>query len=287
VHGNGVELKIAKASRIFTLVVFAGLLAFAGGVAVAESGDALPDAPVPQVVAPETAAPQTQDHRAEAARELQVAKKQRVLGVVPNFNTVINGYGVALSPGQKTDLAFRSSVDPFIFVSAALIAGLSEVQDTHKGYGWGPSGYFKRAGAAYADDFDGNMISNALFPILFHQDPRYFRKGSGPAPGTPVRPGQSLDEYGFRHRMGYAVANVAIRKGDNGRWQPNYSTVLGNLTTGAISNIYYPADERGAVLTVENALTVTAERAIGCVFAEFWPDIELHVLRVKPKVVQQ
>jgi len=52
----------------------------------------------------------------------------------------------------------------------------------------------------------------------------------------------------------YAVANSVICKGDNRRWQPNYSNVLGNLASGGISNIYYPAQDRNGVeLTFENA----------------------------------
>ena len=44
-----------------------------------------------------------------------------------------------------------------------------------------------------------------------------------------------------------------ICKGDNGKWQPNYSSVLGNLAAGAISNLYYPAKDRDGVgLTFES-----------------------------------
>ena len=43
-----------------------------------------------------------------------------------------------------------------------------------------------------------------------------------------------------------------ICKGDNGNWQPNYSSILGNLAAGAISNLYYPAKDRDGVgLTFE------------------------------------
>ena len=52
---------------------------------------------------------------------------------------------------------------------------------------------------------------------------------------------------------------------------PNYSNILGNLAAGGLANLYYPASDRGAALTFERALTVTAEGAIGSIFVEFWP----------------
>ena len=250
------------------------------------STDALPDAPVPQAATPVTPAPQTtapqtktdaqESEHQEAQKEVKEEEKQRMLGVVPNFNTVIGGHAVPLSPSEKWNLAFHSAVDPFVFVSAGLVAGLGEAQDAHQGW-WGPSGYFKRWGAAYADDFDGDMLGNALFPILFHQDARYYRKGSGPAPGQALEPGHNAGEYKLRHRMLYAIATTVICKGDNGKWEPSYSNVLGNLAAGGISNLYYPAYERGAVLTIENGLTVTAEGAVGSILVEFWPDIAKRV----------
>ena len=39
-----------------------------------------------------------------------------------------------------------------------------------------------------------------------------------------------------------------ICKGDNGRWQPNISSLGGYLASGAIANAYYPESNRGAGL---------------------------------------
>ncbi len=114
-------------------------------------------------------------------------------------------------------------------------------------------GYAKRFGAAYADGFIGTMIGGAILPSVLHQDPRYFYKGTG----------------SIRSRTLYAISTVVICKGDNGRWEPNYSNVLGNLASGGISNLYYPASNRGVQLTVDNWLIGTASGAIGALFQEF------------------
>lgn len=191
--------------------------------------------------------------------------KQRILGVIPNFNTSNVQNAATLSPRQKFSLAFKSALDPFEFAAAAADAGLSQWENEYPSYGQGAQGYGKRLGASYADNFDGTLLGGAVFPVLLHQDPRYFRKGSG----------------SFKNRLFYAVATTVVCKGDNGKWEPNYSNVLGNIAAGGISNLYYPSTDRGADLTFERAMTVTAEGAIGAVFVEFWPDISKKVFRAK------
>ncbi len=65
-------------------------------------------------------------------------------------------------------------------------------------------------------------------------------------------------------------ANAVICKGDNGRWQANYSNILGNFAAGGISNLYYPAQDRnGAALTFENGAIGIGATAIANLFQEF------------------
>jgi len=192
-----------------------------------------------------------------AGEQLKEEERQRILGVLPNFNMVNSQNALPLDPKQKFQLMFKSSVDPAIFVTAALGAGLGEVRGSFKGYGWGAEGYFKRFGSSYADTADGNLWGNAIFPVIFHEYPRYFRKGTGTVMA----------------RVLYSISTIVRCKSDKGTWVPNYSNVLGNFVSGGISNLYYPSTNRDFELTVQNAVTVTAEAAIGSLFTEFWPDI--------------
>ena len=98
---------------------------------------------------------------------------------MPNFNVSYNADAAPLSRKQKLHLAFRTATDPVSFGVAAFDAGLSQAEDDFPGYGQGMQGYAKRFGASYADNFDGTMLGNAIFPILLKQDPRYFRRGEG------------------------------------------------------------------------------------------------------------
>jgi hypothetical protein len=195
---------------------------------------------------------------------LKQEERQRIMGVVPNFNTVESSAGVpSLSAGQKFHLMYRSSIDPFVFVADAFVAGLSQARNTNPGFGQGAEGYFKRFGASYLDTADGNLWGNAILPVAFKEDPRYFRLGSGT----------------FTHRFLYSAATTVWCRRDNGTWGPNYANVLGNFISGGISNAYYPAADRGFGQTVDGALTVTAEGVIGAEFVEFWPDISRHLFK--------
>jgi hypothetical protein len=197
------------------------------------------------------------ERKLKAAAELHVEEQQRILGIMPNFNTSNVKDAEPLSPGQKFDLAAKGAFDPFTFVVAGLDAGLSQGENDFPEYRQGALGYAKRFGASYADSFSSTMLGSALFPILLKQDPRYFRKGTG----------------SFTSRFWFAVMSELKCKNDHGNWTLNYSNLLGNIAAGGISNFYYPASDRGVGLTFERAATVTAEGAVGAVFVEFWPDM--------------
>ena len=189
-----------------------------------------------------------------AEEQIQLEEKQRVLGVIPNFYVSYTWNAAPLSAGQKFRLATRASIDPVTIGISAIIAGVEQADDAFDGYGQGAQGYAKRFGASYGDAVIGTFIGGAILPSIFHQDPRYFYKGTGT----------------ITSRALYAISTVVICKGDNGKWQPNYSNVLGNLAAAGISNIYYPASDRnGAGLTIGNALIGTAGGAIGSLFQEF------------------
>lgn len=213
-----------------------------------------PPAPAPAANAQEPLSP-AQIH-AEAEREIHEQESQRMLGLMPAFNAVLNGKAVPLTSGQKFKLFFRGSIDPFQFAIAGIDSAVEQAQDEYPEYGQGAKGYAKRYGASFTDSFDGNFWGNAVLPSLLHQDPRYFRLGHGKV----------------LHRILYSATTTVRCKGDNGNWQPNYSNILGNFIGGAISNAYYPASDRGAVLTIERGITVSAEGILGAMAIEFYPD---------------
>jgi hypothetical protein len=188
-----------------------------------------------------------------AQAEIKDQEKQRVLGILPNFYVTYDPAAVPLSSRQKFELAWKATQDPINYGIAGAVAGIQMATHDLPEYGQGASGYGKRFGASYANFVTSTFIGSAVLPSVFKQDPRYFYKGSGSK----------------RSRLFYAMANAVICKGDNGRWQANYSGLLGSLASGGISNFYYPAQERDATVTIENTLFGIGSTAVNNLLQEF------------------
>lgn len=199
-----------------------------------------------------------------ATQELYLEEKQRVLGVVPNFYVVYDHDAPSLSPAQKFHLAGRAVIDPFNLGIIGVVAGYDQSQNELKGYGQGTKGYALRYGALYGNTFTDTMLGGAVFPSLFHQDPRYFYKGTGTT----------------RSRFWYAVANAFVCKGDNGQWQMNYSSLLGDAASAGITNLYYPAGDRGS--GGEFVERIAADRAVYAVQNVFQEFVVRHFMHKQP-----
>jgi hypothetical protein len=193
-------------------------------------------------------------HSGELAEEqVHIAVQQHVLAVFPNFYTSFDWNAPPLGAKQKFELAFRSILDPVEFAGPAAIAGIEQAGDVFPGYGGGAEGFAKRYGAAYANAFSAKFFAHAVYPSLFHQDPRYFFKGNG----------------SYKARALYAITASMMTRSDKGRWQPNYSYILGTFTAGAISNLYYPPENRSALLTFTNGLSEIAGESGANLLREF------------------
>jgi hypothetical protein len=188
-----------------------------------------------------------------AAEQLKSEEKQRLMGVFPNFNVTYIPNAAPLTTGQKFQLAWKTAIDPTSFAFAGAVAGYEQARDNLHAFGQGGLGYAKRYGVNYADVFSGAIIGTAILPSLFHQDPRYFYKGTG----------------SILSRAFYAVANTVICKGDNGHWQPNYSSFVGPFAGAGLSNLYYPSHSQGTSLTISNTLLNYGSIAAGNLFEEF------------------
>ena len=188
-----------------------------------------------------------------AQEQIKDEEKQRVLGFIPNFYVTYIPNAAPLNTRQKFELAWKSTLDPVTLGLTGAIAAIQQANNQFDEYGQGAQGYAKRYGASYADLVTSTFIGGAILPSLLKQDPRYFYKGTGSR----------------RSRVLYAIANSVICKGDNGHWQANYSAIIGGLASGGISNLYYPASDRGAGLVFENAAIGIAGTAAANLLQEF------------------
>ena len=195
---------------------------------------------------------QTQYEIAEA--QMKAEEKQRFLFFEPNFYVTYISNPAPLTAGQKMRLATRFTLDPFTFLYSGVVAGIEQSNNDYPGYGQGVAGYGKRYGATVGDIASGSIIGAGVLPAVLHQDPRYFYKGTG----------------SVSSRIGYALATIVRTKGDNGEWQPNYSGILGDLASGAISNSYLAtSDRKGAVTVINGALEGFALRGVTALEQEF------------------
>jgi hypothetical protein len=187
-----------------------------------------------------------------AAEQVKVAEHQRVFGIIPNFYVVYDHNAAPLTTKLKFQLATKVLFDPVTIIGVGMIAAINQAGDVPN-YGQGAQGYAKRYGSSYAGGFTDIMIGGAILPSLLHQDPRYFYQGTGTK----------------KSRALHAISSTVICRGDNGRQQPNYSTIGGDLASAAISTAYYPASDRTAGKVFTTALINTGERALSNLIQEF------------------
>jgi hypothetical protein len=190
----------------------------------------------------------------------QPKESKRILWLIPNFRTspTLNPY-VPISAREKFKIARQDSFDQGTVALAAAFAGESQLSNSNRSFGQGVEGYAHYFGTAYASFVIGNFMTEGIFPTLLHQDPRYFRRGKGS--------GMS--------RLGYAMGQIFITHGDNGKTQVNFSELLGNSTAVAISMAYYPENRDAKDASTSLGTQLAVDMAAN-VLKEFWPDISRH-----------
>ena len=187
-----------------------------------------------------------------ATEQFKSEEKQRVFGIIPNFYVSYESDPAPLTTKMKFQLALKVSTDPVTAAGVGLISASRQAASTpNYGQGWGA--YGERFGATAADGFSDIMIGGAILPSLLHQDPRYFYQGTGTTSS----------------RIRHAMFSPFVARGDNGRWEPNYSSLGGNLASSALSNLYYPQSNRGVGLVLGNFAIGTAERIGASLAQEF------------------
>jgi hypothetical protein len=257
------------AGCIALVVIFADLRA--GAQPINPAAD-LPDDPsISSSQTPSTspASAQTPPTPATSEDQLKQQEHQRVFGVMAAFNTTRNKDAIPLTKGQKYRLFFKSATDPWPFALTAVVAGIDQAENSFPQYGQGVEGYAKRWGAGYADYFTGNLLGNAVLTSLLKEDPRYFQKGTGSTIS----------------RILWAASATVWCKRDNGTWGPNYANVMGNLMGAAVSNLYYPDNDRTVTGTLGRGFSVTAQAIVGSEVIEFWPDIARHHRRKQAEIL--
>jgi hypothetical protein len=198
----------------------------------------------------------------------------RLGGVLPNFLTLENGgHPPPLTWKQKYHAVALGTFDPVQYPWWALLSGLDQWGDSDPQLRQGLKGYAKRYGLVAADGITENFMTQAVFPSLLHQDPRFFQTSEG----------------SFVHRSGYAISRIFITRSDSGHRQFNFSEIFGAGFAAAVSTYSYhprsafistPSNPNEFVSSDRTFLnfastwgTQVSLDTMTIVIKEFWPDI--------------
>jgi hypothetical protein len=214
--------------------------------------------PVSQAQVPETAPPAS-GATDEPVDQTGGQQTKRILDIVPNFGAVsANAQPPPLSPRQKFWLATEGSFDYSSFISVAIQSAVEEATKTYPEFGQGGVGYGRYYWHAFADSVVENYFVGAIFPVITHEDPRYYTLYHGSVP----------------RRVIYAFSRLWKTRNDKGAPRFNFSEILGAGVATEVSGRYYPAVERGGGReTLERWGSQMLNDGIGNIFQEFWPDI--------------
>jgi len=180
--------------------------------------------------------------------------------LVPAFHVAYVKEFKPLTPHEKFHEWLQNAYDPRGIGMYAFEAGTLEhsTRDGFCGYGkhWGD--YGKCFGSMELDSNISSFLGDFLFPVILHQDARYFRRGEGHVGG----------------RMLYAVSRVFLTHADSGGTVFFSAALAGSAIAAAASNLYLPAQDRGFGPSLNRMGLDLANTAVYNVAAEFWPDIQ-------------
>jgi hypothetical protein len=213
--------------------------------------DSLPDAPgISAAVPAQASTSQPPEH--------QDPQQKRIFGIIPNFRAVTAG--TKLPPQTVKDKFVTASQDSFDYSSLTLAAAVSLETYATNGtpeFGTGPVAFGRYFWHNYLDEISENYFVEFIFPVVTHEDTRYYSLGRG----------------GFAKRAGYSLSRAFVTKTDSGKRTFNASEIIGAGASAGLSNLYYPTPERTFKNTADNWATSVGIDVLSFFVREFYPDI--------------
>jgi len=218
----------------------------------------------PQQTPPSQTAGQDKDKKDDKKDDPDNPKNDRLFMVVANYATVEHPTVITpLHAKEKFKLGAEDAFDTYSIPLAALLAAIAQAKndDASWGQGWLP--YGKRLAAGYGDTVIGSFMTTGVFPSMLHEDPRYFRLGTGTK----------------KARSWYALKRILVIRNDRGGTEFNFSEFGGNATAAAISLTYHTRADLNFSSWAGDYGTQIAIDVIANQCKEFWPDIRKRVLK--------
>jgi hypothetical protein len=162
-----------------------------------------------------------------------------------------------MSGADKLVFSFTEVARPITLVPALYSASYEQLFNTDPKYGRDAGAFGEKFGSAMLRSASVRVFSDGILAAAFHQDPRYYRIGSG----------------SFVKRSLLSARQAIIRRGDDGSEQFNYSGIGGRAVAAALVTTYYPQPSVTGRVVSLTFLTSIATDAGGNLVLEFLPNI--------------
>jgi hypothetical protein len=185
-----------------------------------------------------------------------------IFGIFPHIGT--QSVDEKLPPqtvGEKFMIPTRATLNAWAVTKPAFAAGFKEVRNTTPEFGHGPAGFGRYYWHTLLDETSENYMVGFVFPVLTHQDTRYYRLRRG----------------GFWRRTGYSLSRALVTRNDAGKGAFNTSEVVGAGAAAGLTNLYYPSRVRTASITGQRWGLNVGFDAFAYAAREFWPDVNRKV----------
>ena len=232
------------ASGIGMVVLFLAFLAGTNSTALMAQQPSLPEAPAP--------VPATRPNT-DAAVE-----KRHWEGVIEPGEKV-----PVLTKRDKLLFPLHEEARPLSLVPVLLLAGYGNIRGNDPKLGTDSAAYGERVGEAFLRQTSIRVFSDGLLPVIFQEDPRYYRKAYG----------------SYESRFGYAVRRVVVDARDSGKLGFNFSDTLGRGMSAALTQAYYPEASIGPKVVFKTWGYSLLGAASVNVFQEFWPDVKKKIFK--------
>jgi len=172
----------------------------------------------------------------------------------PNYQgSVLCDFGAK----DKFKVFLAGSIEPLLLLTAAFDAGVDQATNSDRTFRLGAKGYAKRFSADYTDWESGRFFKQFLFPVIFREDPRYYRLGQGPT----------------GRRLTHGATHVFVAHHPDTTHMFNYSEWLGSASSIALSNSYHPGNRLTTGEVASRMGFLIGLDAGFDVLREFWPEI--------------
>ncbi len=218
----------------------------------------LPDAPPPPPLGPQPATPAAHEPvPATRPATVEALNKRQWSSIVEPGEKI-----PPMTAREKLLFPLHEELRPeYSLLPIVLTSEYGNIRGNDPKLGSTGEAFGERVGEGALRQVSTRVFSDGLLPIVFHQDPRYYRLAYG----------------SYRLRADHAIRRIFITQSDRGARELNYSDILGRGMSAALTQAYYPDRSLGGGVVLRSWGLSLGALGAGNLFQEFWPDVKRKV----------